>query len=135
MRVNVKGVGVIEFPDGVSKEKIKEFLSDKFSTKKSQEEEIKALRDIIASVIKEGEFIKPPADINVDLEPVFEVITPAPDMEPVAKAIENINIAPPSINVSPPDVHIDRELRKVEVEVTDRDTRGNIKKLMWTELE
>ena len=133
MRVNVKGIGVIEFPDGVSKQKIKEFLSDRFSTKKDPAKEEKALKTMIMEVIREGELIKPPPDVNVEA-PNVNVESPkveiaAPDIKPIADAIAKINIPAPNV-----DLHIQDELKQMEIEVTSRDINGHIKTLLWSEL-
>lgn len=76
-------------------------------------------------------------DIKVELEPVFEVTTPAPDMTVLADAIQrmidrpqqplNITVMEPPEEPEPPKVF--------DIEVTERDTRGGIKKLRLTEVK
>ncbi len=71
--------------------------------------------------------------INVELEPVFEVVTPAPDMESIAKAIESIMLPKPQVEAH---FHEPEEKskvgRQIEFEVTERDSRGLLKKFICT---
>jgi len=70
-------------------------------------------------------------DVKVDLEPVFEVTTPAPDMSMIADAIKQIMLPKPNVVVN---VNEEKEGKKrVKIEV-ERDGRGFIKSLMCTEL-
>ena len=74
-------------------------------------------------------------DIKVDLEPVFEVTTPAPDMEVVAEAIKGILLPKQDINVTVMEPPEEPEPPKViDIEVTERDARGGIKKLRLTQI-
>ena len=86
-------------------------------------------KEVSKSQAAEQKIVVP--EVKVELEPVFEVTTPAPDMEPIAKAIEKIMIPAPSI-----DNHFheaERKPKKVRIDV-ERDGRGFIKSLICTEI-
>ena len=72
-------------------------------------------------------------EIKVEIEPVFEVTTPAPDLAPMTAAIERLMLKP----VDPPNVdvhmHHDKKPKRVRIDV-ERDNRGFIKSLLCTEL-
>jgi len=69
-------------------------------------------------------------EIKVQVEPVFEVTTPAPDMTPFAEALKQLMIPQPNV-----DVQIDnRRNKRVQIDV-ERDGRGFIKSLICTELD
>lgn len=75
-------------------------------------------------------------DIKVELEPVFEVTTPAPDMEVVAEAIKGILLPKQDINVTVQEPPEPPEKPKIiDIEVTERDNRGGIKRLRLTQIE
>lgn len=68
---------------------------------------------------------------EIKVEPVFEVTTPAPDMEPIARAIEKIMMPVPKI-----DNHFheaEKKPKRVKIDV-ERDGRGLIKSLICTEI-
>lgn len=74
-------------------------------------------------------------DIKVELEPVFEVTTPPPDMKAVAEAIKGILLPKQDINVTVQEPPEEPEAPKVfDIEVTDRDARGYIKNLRLTQI-
>jgi hypothetical protein len=74
-----------------------------------------------------------PPKVDVKVEPVIEVNTPAPDMAPIAEALrEAVSKPPPNITVNVPE--IEREKRIFEAEITERDTRGYMKKFRFYEL-
>jgi len=73
-------------------------------------------------------------EIKVEIEPVFELTAPAPDMAPMTAAIERLMLKPveaPNVDVH---VHENKEPRRVKIEV-ERDSRGFIKSLMCTEMK
>jgi len=75
------------------------------------------------------------AESNIKIEPVIQVNVPAPDMNPIAMAIEKMISEP----VAPKfDVHIhekEKKPKRVKIEVTERDGRGFIKALICTEIQ
>jgi len=72
-------------------------------------------------------------EIKVELEPVFEVTTPAPDMSLIADAIEQIMLPKPNVVVNVSEEKESEKPKKVKIEV-ERDGRGFIKSLTCTEL-
>lgn len=75
--------------------------------------------------------------INVEIEPKFELTVPPTDLTPIADAIKQLMLLPqpePKVNF---DVHTherEHKLKRIKIEVTERDIRGDIKTLMCTEL-
>ena len=68
---------------------------------------------------------------EIKVEPVFEVTTPAPDMQPIAQAIEKIMLPSPTI-----DNHFheaEKKPKRVKIDV-ERDGRGFIQSLICTEI-
>ena len=72
---------------------------------------------------------------EIKVEPVFEVTTPAPDMVPIAAAIEKLMSMPKqdmNITVQEPPEKASKP-KKVKIEV-ERDGRGFIQSLICTEI-
>ena len=128
MIINVKGVGKVEFPDDMNLDEINKILTKAFSESKvAGVEEITAIvRGIVGEVIKPEPAIVP----DVQVEPVVEVTNTAPDMQPIAEALAAVLSRPE------PDITVQLPARAgiVDIEVTERDTFGNIKRLRMTEI-
>ena len=123
MIINVKGIGKVDFPDSMSLEDINKVLSDMFSKEKAPTKEEISL--MVKSLI--GEMVKPEPPVIPDIE----IAAPEPvDMQPIADALRAI-LSKPS-----PDIKIDIPKRAsgMEIEITERDTFGNIKRLRMTEV-
>lgn len=90
----------------------------------------KSIKQQIEKLPKHQQALVP--EIKVEIEPVFEVTTPAPDMAQFSEALKQLMIPKPEVNVH---AHIneDRKLKRIKIDV-ERDGRGFIKSLMCTEL-
>jgi len=74
------------------------------------------------------------AESNIKIEPVIQVNVPAPDMNPIAMAIEKMISEPVAPKV---DVHVhekEKKPKKIKIEVTERDERGRIKTLICEDI-
>jgi hypothetical protein len=131
LQVNIKGIGTVTFPEGTTKEKIQSILKKSFSKKDENPFTLKEIEQMVKGFIKDE--IKPaetkvPDVINkVDLKPTFEATMPKLDMKPIADAIKSMPEPKISITLENPN-------KVIEIEVTERDTRGFIKTLMCTEV-
>jgi len=117
MIVNVKGVGRVNFPDDMSLSEINKILKETYNDEEDDDVSLEKITAIVKGLIAEN------------TAPV-EVITPAPDMEPIAAALLSV--------LSKPDKGVTLELPKkssvTEIEVTARDNYGNIKRIRMTEV-
>lgn len=131
MQVNIKGIGKVTFPEGTTREQIQSILTKSFSKKK--EDKTFSLREVelmVKGFIKEQ--VTPPVpvvpDVKVELEPSFEMTAPI-DVSAIAKAIAKLELPAPEVNVT-----VETPNKLIEIEVTERDTRGFIKTLLCTEI-
>lgn len=93
--------------------------------KRSIAEQIKALPPEQKALVPE---------IKVEIEPKFELTTPAPDMSVVADAVKQMMSVPgpePKVELH---VHEDRKPKTIQVDITERDGRGFIKSFVCTEI-
>lgn len=73
--------------------------------------------------------------IEVELEPVFEVTTPAPDISPLIDIVRNLldkQNQPINITVQEPEEKPEKP-KKIKIDI-ERDSRGNIKSLLCEEI-
>ena len=107
-------------------------LGDIGTLLRGQSVSVEEITTIVKGVI--GELVKPVApivpDINVDLVPTFEVTSPAPDMQPIAEALVAVLSRPEQ----PINIQLPEKAGVLDIEVVERDTFGNIKRLRMTEV-
>ena len=141
MIVNVNGVGKVKFPDNMSLDEINKVLTEAYS-KSPDEMSIEKITAIVKGIVKDTVKPEPPVvpDVKVDVapvasvpeikvEPVVEVNTVAPDMQPIAEALMAVLSKESNITVQSP------ERRTVtDIDVLERDTFGNIKRIRMTEV-
>ena len=90
----------------------------------------KSIGEQIAKLPVEQRALVP--EIKVEIEPIFEVTTPAPDMGPLTAIFEKMLSKPdPKINVTV--IEPEKSGRKIKIDV-ERDGRGFIKSLTCTEI-
>jgi len=131
MIVNIKGIGRVNFPGGMTQDAIRKALIKNFARperdKKEELNKLETIKTIVKGVVSDvvkKETIVP--DVKVELEPVFEVANDAPDMRPIADAIKLINLTTKPII----EVNIEDRFKDIEIEVTERDALRGIKKLV-----
>ena len=75
-------------------------------------------------------------EIKVEIEPIFEVTTPAPDMSVLADVMrEMMNKPEQAINVTVQEPEEKPKPKKrIQIDVAERDSRGLIKTLICSEL-
>jgi len=132
MIVNIKGIGRVNFPGGMTQDAIRKALIKNFARperdKKEELNKLETIKTIVKGVVSDvvkKETIVP--DVKVEIEPVFEVTNDAPDMTPIADAIKSLERQETNI-----DIHIPEKPNIIDIEVTERDSRGNISRLRMT---
>lgn len=132
MIINIRGIGRVQFPDGMNADDIKEALNNNFGNKDADKEEkaekLEVIRAIVRGVVSDT--VKPDTVVpDVNVAPKVDVKQEKVDLIPVVNAISKLADKPEKkLNVTIED----NRGGSIQIEVVEWTQVGSIKKMICT---